>query len=111
MNALLQVLADNAPYLIGIALAYLVVYKFTEQTKKVTDAIVAGLQANAQKYAFAWAIGCGYALLASLQSLADEAAKMGWVTIAVVAKVVQPGLTAGLLFANKFFSPNEDRKQ
>lgn len=111
MNSLLEAIAPNAPYLIGIALAYLVIYKFTEQTRKVTDAIISGLQANAQRYAFAWAIGFGYAVLASLQSLSDEAAKMGWETVAVIAKVLQPGLTAGLLFANKFFQTSGSETQ
>lgn len=108
MNELLEALAPKAPFLIGIVLAFLVVYKFAEQTKRVTDAILNGLQANAQRYAFAWAIGCGYAVLASLQSLADEATRMGWVWIAVAAKVIQPGLTAGLLFANKYFTAPGD---
>lgn len=109
MVELLHIFAPQAPFLIGVALLYLVVYKFTEQAKRLTNAVIDGLTVNAKNHAFAWAIGCGYAVLASLQALADEAQALGWVHVAVAAKVLQPGLTAGLLFANRFFNP-PDRK-
>lgn len=101
MIDLLQFIADRAPFLIGAAVACLVLYRFRVRADKVVDVVVDGLAANAQRHALAYALAAGYATLASLQALGEWATAMHWELAAGACKVLQPGLASLLAFANR----------
>jgi hypothetical protein len=101
MNDLLQTLIENAPMLVAVAIAFLVIYKTGERAKRLADAVEAGLVNEAIKDYKAYAMATMYALAASLQALSDVAASMGWHKTSAVAKVILPGVVAVIAYVNK----------
>lgn len=71
----------------------------------VLHGMVGGLSLHAKRYAFAYAMCMVYASTASLQALADEATRLGWLYVAASAKVVQPGFVAIIAYVSKSPTP------
>lgn len=108
MNELAQTIIENAPMLVAVLLALLVIYKAGERARRLADAVEQGLVNDAIKDYKAYAMAAMYALAASLQALSDVAGSMGWHKTAAVSKVVLPGIVAIIAYVNK--SPTQEKK-
>lgn len=94
--------ADSSVWPLAFVLVALMVLKrFSALIDPVATEVVRGLSGHAQKYAFAYAMAMVYAAAASLQALADEATRLGWLYIAASAKVIQPGAVALIAYVSK----------
>jgi hypothetical protein len=84
-----------------VLVALFVLQRLRESLEPITSGVVKGLSVHAQRYAFSYALVCLYASAASLQALADEATKLGWLYVAAAAKIIQPGAVAVIAFVTK----------
>lgn len=84
-----------------LLVALLVLRQVREQLEPITTGVVRGLSSHAQRYALGYALACLYASAASLQALADEATRLGWLYVAAAAKVIQPGAVAIIAYVTK----------
>lgn len=107
MTDYVTVLIENAPMLLAVVIAFLVIYRTGERARRLADAVEQGLINDAIKDYKAYAMATMYALAASLQALSDVASGMGWHKTAAVAKVVLPGIVAVIAFVNK--SPSQQK--
>lgn len=105
-DELLSTLVSSAPTLLAVALAFLVIYRAGERTRRIADAVEQGLVKDAVANYRSYAMAAMYAGAASLQALSDVAQSMAWHKTAAAAKVIQPGLVAIIAYVNK--SPSQE---
>ena len=102
--------ADSIVWPLALVLvALMVLRRFSALIDPLLHEVVGGLSGHAKRYAFAYAMAMVYAAAASLQALADEATRLGWVYVAASAKVIQPGAVALIAYVSK--SPTVQAKE
>ena len=113
MKEFLDFLRDP-PYtfwvLVFLGLGLFFVWRAQRILNPILEALIKTTAINAGRYALVWLLAAGFGLAASLSAFTDifvqfekaDAAKMGWWQIlALIAKVIYPGLVAVLAFLNK----------
>ncbi len=75
--------------------------KVGNDIQPVMRGVVDGVAKNAKQYALMYAMAAIYASAASLQALGEVATSFGWVYVAAIAKVLQPGIVAVIAYVTK----------
>jgi len=100
----LELASDVFPFvwpLIVLLILLIIIRKIESTINPIVVNVVNGLANQAGSNALTYGLMIGYGLSASLQSLAEQATILHWVTLAAMAKVINPCIVAMLAFAAK----------
>lgn len=92
-----------------VLIALLILRKVEQDVHPIVTGMVSGLAAQSGKHAAAWAMALLMASAASCQALSEVATELGWVYVAALAKVLQPGLVAVIAYVIR--SPSQQGAQ
>ncbi len=93
MDALLDVFTPTLAWqLITLLVSLLILKQVKDDIRPIFAGMVGPLAKQAQTNAIAWAIGLMLGILSSLGALTEVATQMKWVYVAILCKVLGPGL-------------------